>query len=63
MLSEIKLTQFSHGTGCDCKIALNILETILYSERKKFNDPHLLVGNETNDNSVIYDLGNGVGIN
>ena len=62
MPSEIKLTQFSHGAGCGCKIAPNILETILYSERKKFNDPHLLVGNETNDDAAVYDLGNGVGI-
>lgn len=62
MPSEIKLTQFSHGAGCGCKIAPNILETILYSQRKKFNDPHLLVGNETNDDAAVYDLGNGVGI-
>lgn len=34
MPSEIKLTQFSHGAGCGCKIAPNILETILYSQRK-----------------------------
>ncbi|HGJ5872525.1 MAG TPA: selenide, water dikinase SelD [Arsenophonus apicola] len=62
MPAEIKLTQFSHGAGCGCKIAPNILETILYSERKKFNDPHLLVGNETNDDAAVYDLGNGIGI-
>lgn len=35
---------------------------MLSSERKKFNDPHLLVGNETNDDAAVYDLGNGIGI-
>lgn len=55
MPSEIKLTQFSHGAGCGCKISPNILETMLSSERKKFNDPYLLVGNETNDHAVVYD--------
>lgn len=39
MPSEIKLTQFSHGAGCGCKIAPNILETILYSERKNLMIP------------------------
>ncbi|WP_268648092.1 selenide, water dikinase SelD, partial [Escherichia coli] len=35
---------------------------ILHSEREKFVDPRLLVGNETRDDAAVYDIGNGVGI-
>ncbi|WON78570.1 selenide, water dikinase SelD [Serratia sp. UGAL515B_01] len=60
--SAIRLTQYSHGAGCGCKISPKVLETILHSEQKKFIDPHLLVGNETRDDAAVYDIGNGVGI-
>ena len=43
----IRLTQYSHGAGCGCKISPKVLETILHSEQAKFVDPNLLVGNET----------------
>ncbi|WP_411569414.1 selenide, water dikinase SelD [Serratia sp. UGAL515B_01] len=62
MSSAIRLTQYSHGAGCGCKISPKVLETILHSEQKKFIDPHLLVGNETRDDAAVYDIGNGVGI-
>lgn len=58
----IRLTQYSHGAGCGCKISPKVLETILHSEREKFVDPRLLVGNETRDDAAVYDIGNGVGI-
>ena len=55
---EIRLTEFSHGSGCGCKIAPAVLEQILAkSEKKKFSK--LLVGNETRDDAAVYDLGNG----
>jgi selenide,water dikinase len=60
--SAIRLTQYSHGAGCGCKISPKILETILHSEQEKFVDPRLLVGNETRDDAAVYDIGNGVGI-
>ncbi|MFI8416942.1 selenide, water dikinase SelD [Serratia sp. NPDC078593] len=58
----IRLTQYSHGAGCGCKISPQVLETILHSEQAKFVDPQLLVGNETRDDAAVYDIGNGVGI-
>ncbi len=56
--STIRLTQYSHGAGCGCKIAPAVLESILHSQIK-FPDKHLLVGNETKDDAAAYDLGNG----
>ena len=58
----IRLTQYSHGAGCGCKISPKVLEKILHSEMEKFVDPNLLVGNETKDDAAVYDIGNGIGI-
>lgn len=55
----IRLTQYSHGVGCSCKIPPKVLDTILHSEQAKFLDPNLLVGNKTCDAAAVYDLGNG----
>lgn len=60
--NSIRLTQYSHGAGCGCKISPKVLETILHSEQAKFVDPNLLVGNETRDDAAVYDLGNGTSI-
>ncbi|OAT37536.1 selenide, water dikinase SelD [Proteus myxofaciens] len=62
MPETVRLTQYSHGAGCGCKISPKVLETILHSEQEKFHDPNLLVGNETKDDAAVYDLGNGTGI-
>lgn len=62
MTSPIRLTQYSHGAGCGCKISPKVLEQILHTEQAKFIDPNLLVGNETKDDAAVYDIGNGVGI-
>lgn len=62
MKTPIRLTQYSHGAGCGCKISPKILEQILHTEQAKFFDPNLLVGNETKDDAAVYDIGNGVGI-
>jgi selenide, water dikinase len=58
----IRLTQYSHGAGCGCKISPKVLDKILHSEQQKFLDPRLLVGNETRDDAAVYDIGSGVGI-
>lgn len=58
----IRLTQYSHGAGCGCKISPKVLQTILHSEQAKFTDPRLLVGNETSDDAAVYDLGNGTSV-
>lgn len=55
---RIKLTQYSRGAGCGCKISPQVLEEILHSSFN-FPDQHLLVGNSSNDDAAVYDLGNG----
>ncbi|MBS1952113.1 MAG: Selenide,water dikinase [Cytophagales bacterium] len=56
---DIKLTQYSHGAGCGCKISPAVLDTILHSNFPKQKFPSLLVGNESKDDAAVYDLGDG----
>jgi len=62
MKEAIKLTSFSHGAGCGCKLSPKVLTTILKSDSPKIEDTHLLVGNDTRDDAAVYDIGNGTGI-
>ena len=55
----IRLTQYSHGAGCGCKISPAVLDTMLHSKLPKGIFPQLLVGNESKDDAAVYDLGNG----
>jgi selenide, water dikinase len=57
-MNNIKLTQYSHGAGCGCKISPKVLDEIL-SSNYNFYDPKLLVGNSTKDDAAVYDIGNG----
>ena len=59
---NIKLTEYSHGQGCGCKISPKVLDTILESSLTEINDPNLLVGNASRDDAAVYDLGNGEAI-
>ncbi|MBI9034871.1 MAG: selenide, water dikinase SelD [Bacteroidales bacterium] len=54
-----KLTQFSPGAGCGCKIAPKDLEGILKSSKPLIHNPNLIVGNNSKDDAAVYDLGNG----
>ncbi|GHF11489.1 selenide, water dikinase [Kordiimonas sediminis] len=56
---DIKLTEYSHGAGCGCKISPKILDTILRSSFVPADDPKLLVGNATRDDAAVYDMGDG----
>jgi selenide,water dikinase len=56
--NPIKLTQYSHGAGCGCKISPKILNTILEQCKTEFPDANLLVGNSTLDDAAVYDIGN-----
>lgn len=56
---EIKLTQYSHGAGCGCKISPAVLDVILHSSVSYTAHPDLLVGNNTRDDAAVLDLGNG----
>ncbi len=58
-MSKVKLTEYSHGAGCGCKIAPSVLEEILKTSHTLFHDPRLLVGNESKDDAAVYDMGNG----
>lgn len=60
-MNDIKLTQYSHGAGCGCKISPKVLSTILQTQTKVF-DPDLLVGNDSRDDAAVYDMGNGTAI-
>lgn len=57
--SPIRLTEFSHGAGCGCKISPKLLDEILSVSATDFVDAKLLVGNESKDDAAVYDLGNG----
>ncbi|MBX2900236.1 MAG: selenide, water dikinase SelD [Cyclobacteriaceae bacterium] len=58
-MSEVRLTQFSHGAGCGCKIAPAVLDKILASDFTPAGFPNLLVGNESKDDAAVYELNNG----
>jgi len=53
------LTQFAHGAGCGCKIAPQVLQKILEGGLRQGEHKNLLVGNSSNDDAAVYDLGNG----
>ncbi|UJF19857.1 selenide, water dikinase SelD [Vibrio sp. SS-MA-C1-2] len=58
-MEKVRLTQYSHGAGCGCKISPQVLEKILHSDISPVIDPNLLVGNESKDDAAVYDIGNG----
>ncbi|NTV10712.1 MAG: selenide, water dikinase SelD, partial [Zoogloea sp.] len=55
-MDSIKLTQFSHGGGCGCKIAPAVLSEILSKAPAGLVPPQLLVGTETADDAAVYKL-------
>jgi selenide, water dikinase len=58
-----KLTQYSHGAGCGCKIAPAVLDKILAaSSASNKVYPSLLVGNQERDDAAVMDLGDGTAI-
>ncbi len=57
--SKIRLTQFSPGAGCGCKISPKDLEEILKGTRSTMQFANLLVGNESKDDAAVYDIGGG----
>ncbi|MBN8679623.1 MAG: selenide, water dikinase SelD [Chitinophagales bacterium] len=59
---EYRLTQYSHGAGCGCKISPKLLDNILKTGLEKQHFPALLVGNEERDDAAVFDLGDGTAI-
>src|SRR5438105_5188038 len=52
----IRLTSFSHGGGCGCKIAPGVLSEILKKSAGGIIPPELMVGIETADDAAVYKL-------
>ncbi|PNV83881.1 MAG: selenide, water dikinase SelD [Sulfurimonas sp.] len=61
-MEYIKLTEYSHGAGCGCKISPMLLYEILKTNVSSTFYPQLLVGNEHKDDAAAYDLGNGTSV-
>jgi len=62
--SDIKMTEYSHGAGCGCKISPKVLDEILkVKESASIIDfPNLIVGNNKRDDAAVIDLGDGTAI-
>ena len=57
-----RLTQYSHGAGCGCKISPKILDEILKTNLSTPDNKNLLVGNSSKDDAAVYDLENGMAL-
>ena len=51
---EIRLTQYTHGLGCACKLRPQALERVLSAMPPAFRAPEVLVGNDTADDAAVY---------
>ena len=64
-MDSIRLTQFSPGAGCGCKISPAELRTILNESLPKGETagetgfPELLVGYDSSDDAAVYNIGGG----
>ena len=54
-VGEIKLTHYTHGLGCACKLRPQELERVL-AKLPLPTDPAVLVGVETSDDAAVYKL-------
>jgi len=61
-MTDVKMTEYSHGSGCGCKISPAVLDVMLKTQIPAMVDESLLVGNSTRDDAAVYDLGNGTAI-
>jgi selenide, water dikinase len=62
MTPNIKLTEFSPGAGCGCKISPAELQGIMKHIPVNSGFDRLLVGCESRDDAAVYDLGNGTAL-
>ena len=61
-METIKLTQYSHGAGCGCKISPQVLDIILSGNIAMPDHDRLIVGNHSRDDAAVLDLGNGTAL-
>jgi len=52
---EIKLTQYTHGLGCACKLRPQLLEQVLHKMPHP-KDKNILVGTDTADDAAVYKI-------
>ena len=58
---DIKLTHFTHGLGCACKLRPQALEKVL-SSLPPVVDPNVIVGTTTSDDAAVYRLQDGMAV-
>ena len=52
----VRLTQFSTGGGCGCKVEPETLHALLSNVPKKHSNKSLLVGIENSDDAAVYQI-------
>ncbi|MCH1881046.1 selenide, water dikinase SelD [Alcaligenes ammonioxydans] len=62
MDTPVRLTQYSHGAGCGCKISPKVLDIILAGSGAQNLDPNLWVGNTSRDDAAVYGLNEETGV-
>ncbi len=58
----VKLTQYSHGAGCGCKLSPAVLSKIVQGSKSDKLFESLIIGNQDKDDAAVVDLGDGTGI-
>ncbi|MCM2131417.1 selenide, water dikinase SelD [Larsenimonas rhizosphaerae] len=61
-MTSIRLTQYSRHAGSDCKVASDVLDSILANAGPGAINNRLVVGNQDHEDAAVYDLGNGQGL-
>lgn len=61
-MEKVRLTQFSHGAGCGCKISPENLSKVLPNAHLGIADERILVGNDSRDDAAAFDLGDGTAV-
>jgi selenide,water dikinase len=61
MREEIRLTKYSHGAGCACKLSPQDLAQVLDGHQASYPD-EIVVSGETRDDAAVYRLPDGRGL-
>ena len=62
MSNERRLTSFSHGAGCACKLSPQDLSTVLDRLGPSGHPPEVVVAADTKDDAAVYRLPDGSGL-
>lgn len=62
MNETVRLTEYSHGAGCGCKISPKVLDEILSIGEAGPDFPQLWVGNDSRDDAAVFGLDSEQGI-